>query len=178
MSITRFDPFRDLRTLQEEVNRLFSTNMPRSFNDEGIGRGAWTPTVDIFENKDQIVLEAELPGMNREDFDLTIENNVLTLRGERRFEKSDEMDNYHRVERAYGTFTRSFTLPQTVSGEGATAEYRNGVLRVALPKREEVKARRIEISGESAGASQPRTIEAQSESSHKTEQAHQKAAGR
>jgi HSP20 family protein len=116
MGIVRYDPFRDLRTLQEEVNRLFSTNMTRAFRDEGIGRGAWAPSVDIYENKDQIVLEAELPGMKQADFDLTIENNVITLRGERRFEKTDESDNYHRVERSYGTFTRSFTLPQTGFG--------------------------------------------------------------
>jgi HSP20 family protein len=159
MSIVRYDPFRDLRSLQDEVNRLFSTNMTRFFSDEGIARGAWNPNVDIYENKDQIVLEAELPGMNREDFDLSIENNVLTLRGERRFEKKDDNDNYHRVERSYGSFTRSFTLPQTVSAEGAQAEYRNGVLRVALPKREETKARKIQITGESE-ASQPKTIEA------------------
>src|ERR687895_2061428 len=158
MSITRYDPFRDLRTLQDEVNRLFSSNFSRSFGDDGIARGAWTPGVDIYENKDEIVLEAELPGMNREDFELTIENNVLTLRGERQFEKKDEADNYHRVERSYGSFTRSFTLPQTVSAEGANAEYRNGVLRVTLPKREETKARRIEISGESATTS-GKTIE-------------------
>src|SRR6185295_12504839 len=144
----------------DEVNRLFTTNFPRAFGDDGLARGAWTPSVDIFENKDEIVLEAELPGMNREDFELTIENNVLTLRGERRFEKRDEADNYHRVERAYGAFTRSFTLPQTVSGEGATAEYKNGVLRVALRKREEVRARRIEIKGESAESTTPTTIEA------------------
>jgi len=140
MPIVRYDPFRDLRTLQEEVNRLFSTNL-RSFGDEGIGRGAWNPSVDIYENKDQIVLEAELPGMKQEDFDLSIENNVITLRGERKFEKTDDTDNYHRVERSYGSFTRSFTLPQSVSGEGATAEYNNGVLRVTLPKREETKSR-------------------------------------
>ncbi len=157
MSIVRYDPFRDLRSLQEEVNRLFSNNLSHSFADEGIGRGAWAPNVDIYENKDQIVLEAELPGMNREDFDLTFENNVITLRGERRFEKKDESDNYHRVEGAYGSFIRSFTLPQTVSAEGATAEYQNGVLRVTLPKREETKARRIEISGE---AGKTKTIEA------------------
>ena len=163
MSITRYDPFRDLRSLQEEVNRLFSSNLSRSFADDGIARGAWMPTVDIYENKDQIVLEAELPGMNREDFELTVENNVLTLRGERRFEKKDETDNYHRVERAYGTFTRSFTLPQTVSGDGASAEYKNGVLRVLLKKREEVKARRIEIGGEDAGQTEPRTIETSAE---------------
>jgi HSP20 family protein len=158
MSIVRYDPFRDLRTLQEEVNRLFSTNLTRSFDDEGIGRGAWAPSVDIYENKDQIVLEAELPGMKQEDFDLSIENNVITLRGERKFEKTDETDNYHRVERSYGSFTRSFTLPQTVSAEGATAEYNNGVLRVTLPKREETKARRIEIKGADIGSS-PKTID-------------------
>ena len=165
MNITRYDPFRDLRTLQDEVNRLFSTNLSRSFGDEGIARGAWSPTVDIYENSDQIVLEAELPGMNREDFEVTIENNVLTLRGERRFEKKEENDNYHRVERSYGTFSRSFTLPQTVSSENVSAEYKNGVLRVTLKKREEVKARRIEIMGEGSDANAPRTIEAKAESS-------------
>ena len=163
MSVTRYDPFRDLRSLQDEVNRLFSTSLGRGFGDEGLSRGAWMPNVDIYENKDSIVLEAELPGMNREDFELTVENNVLTLRGERRFEKKDEADNYHRVERAYGSFTRSFTLPQTVSSEKAAAEYKNGVLRVTLQKREEVKARRIEIAGESAGQATPKTIEAKAE---------------
>jgi HSP20 family protein len=153
MTIVRYDPFRDLRTLQEEVNRLFSTNLTRAFGDEGIGRGAWAPSVDIYENKDQIVLEAELPGMKQENFDLSVEKNVITLRGERKFEKTDETDNYHRVERSYGSFTRSFTLPQTVSAEGATAEYNNGVLRVTLPKREETKARRIQVTGTDTGPS-------------------------
>ncbi len=179
MSIVRYDPFRDLRSLQDEVNRLFSTNLSRAFgDDEGIGRGAWNPSVDIHENKDQIVIEAELPGMNREDFDLTIENNVITLRGERRFEKKDEADNYHRVERSYGSFTRSFTLPQTVSGEGATAEYKNGVLRVTLPKREEVKARRIEIAGEGGETKANRTIEAKAENVNTEGDKAKKAAGR
>src|SRR6185436_2324322 len=162
MSIVRYDPFRDLRNLQEEVNRLFTGNMARAFDDEGIARGAWSPSVDIYENKDHIVLEAELPGMKREDFELSVENNVITLRGERQFEKKEDSDNYHRVERSYGSFTRSFTLPQTVSAEGATAEYRNGVLRVTLPKREETKARRIQISGEGAATS-GKTIEAKAE---------------
>ena len=163
MSIVRYDPFRDLRTLQEEVNRLFSTNLTRAFGDEGIGRGAWAPSVDIYENKDQLVLEAELPGMKQDDFDLSIENNVITLRGERKFEKTEESDNYHRVERSYGSFTRSFTLPQTVSAEGATAEYSNGVLRVTLPKREETKARRIEVKD--SGTNAPKTIETKAETS-------------
>lgn len=169
MSIVRYDPFRDLRTLQEEVNRLFSTNLTRAFGDEGIGRGAWSPSVDIYENKDQIVLEAELPGMKQEDFDLSIENNVITLRGERKFEKSDESDNFHRVERSYGSFTRSFTLPQTVSAEGASAEYSNGVLRVTLPKREEAKSRKIEISG--AGSGSPKTIDTKAETKKPKEMA-------
>jgi len=175
MSITRYDPFRDLRTLQEEVNRLFTGNVARTFDDEGIARGSWSPSVDIYENKDQIVLEAELPGMNREDFDLTIENNVITLRGERRFEKKNEADNYHRVERAYGSFTRSFTVPQTVSGDGASAEYRNGVLRVTLPKREETKARRIEVSGEKDAKG--KAIEAKAETANTASNKAKEAAG-
>jgi HSP20 family protein len=162
MTIVRYDPFRDLRTLQEEVNRLFSTNLTRAFPDEGIARGAWAPSVDIYENKDNIVLEAELPGMKQEDFDLSIENNVITLRGERKFEKTDDTDNYHRVERSYGAFTRSFTLPQTVTAEGANAEYTNGVLRVTLPKREETKARRIQVSGGTGDTTQ-KTIDTTAE---------------
>ena len=177
MTVVRYDPFRDLRTLQEEVNRLFSTNLTRAFDDEGIGRGAWAPSVDIYENKDHIVLEAELPGMKREDFELSVENNVITLRGERQFEKKEDSDNYHRVERSYGSFTRSFTLPQTVSAEGATAEYKNGVLRVTLPKREETKARRIEISGESAGST-AKTIEAKAENVDNATKSSQAAGGR
>jgi HSP20 family protein len=94
--------------------------------------------------------------MKREDFDLSFENNVLTLTGERKFEKKTDEDNYHRVERAYGSFTRSFTLPQTVTAEGATAEFQNGMLHVSLPKREETKARKIEIKGSDA---EPKTIE-------------------
>jgi len=163
MSIVRYDPFRDLRSLQQEVNRLFTGNFARAFDQEGFAGGSWSPSVDIYENKDQIVLEAELPGMNREDFDLSVENNTITLRGERRFEKKDDTDNYHRVERAYGSFTRSFTLPNTVSSEGATADYRNGVLRVTLPKREDTKARRIEVKSDVA--ERPKTIEAKVETS-------------
>ena len=166
MTVTRYDPFRDLRNLQEEVNRLFTGNIGRSYEDEGIARGSWNPSVDIYENKEQIVLEAELAGMNRQDFELTIENNVITLRGERRFEKKEETENYHRVERAYGSFSRSFTLPNTVTGEGATADYRNGVLRVTLPKREETKARRIEIKTD--GGETARTIETSSETTKAT----------
>ena len=162
MSKVHFDPLHDLRSLQNDVNRLFSSNMSGAFADEGIARGTWNPTVDIYENKDRIVIEADLPGMNLEDIHLTFGNNVLTLSGERRFEKKDEADNYHRVERSYGTFTRSFAVQQTDSIEGVTAGYDNGILRIDLPKREEVKARRIEIVGQGSGESRgTRTIEAQ-----------------
>ena len=170
MSKVHFDPLHDLRSLQNEVNRLFSSNMSGAFADEGIARGTWNPTVDIYENKDRIVIEADLPGMNLEDIHLTFGNNVLTLSGERRFEKKDEADNYHRVERSYGSFTRSFAVQQTDSIEGVTAEYNNGTLRIDLPKREEVKARRIEIVGQGSGESRgTRTIEAQAKAPAKDE---------
>lgn len=156
MNIIKYDPFRELRGLQDEMNRLFMTNFSRGA-DEGFASGGWSPRVDIFENRENLVIEVELPGMKREDVDLSIENNVLTLRGERKFEKKDEGDNYHRVERSYGSFTRSFTLPQTVTAEGAIADFKNGVLRVTLLKREETKARKIEIAGETAD--EPITIE-------------------
>ncbi len=150
MNIVRYDPFRDLRSLQNEMNRLFSSTFSDGGDNE-LMRGAWNPSVDIFENKDHIVLEAELPGLKPENVEISIENNVLTLHGERRFEKKDEGDNFHRVERSYGSFTRSFTLPPTVSSENATAEFENGILRLTLLKREEAKPRRIEIK---AGSNQ------------------------
>jgi HSP20 family protein len=149
MNVIKYDPFRELRGLHDEMSRLF--NVPTTETNE-FARGAWAPSVDIFEDKDKLFVEAELPGMNREDFELTVENNVLTLKGERKFEKKTEGDNYHRVERSYGSFTRQFTLPQTVTAEGATADFENGVLHVALPKREETKARKIEITGSDAKA--------------------------
>jgi HSP20 family protein len=165
MSIMKYDPFRELRSLQDDMNRLFMSNLSRG-SDEGFMSGAWSPNVDIFENKDNLVVEVELPGMRREDVDVSIENNVLTLRGERKFEKKDEGDNYHRVERSYGSFTRSFTLPQTVTSEGAAADFSNGVLRIQLHKREETKARKIEISGESAKETKTIDTKAKSETAN------------
>jgi HSP20 family protein len=157
MNIVRYDPFRELRGLQDEMTRLFTgVADPSGSGQDNMLNGAWIPKVDIFENKDHLILEAELPGMTRDDFELSFENNVLTLRGERKFEKKTDENNYHRVERSYGSFTRSFTLPQTVSAEGASAEFDNGILHVSLPKREEVKARKIEITG---GTSTAKAIE-------------------
>src|SRR4028119_323375 len=163
MNIVRYDPFRDIRGLQDEMNRLFSSTFSRGGDDQ-MTRGAWNPSVDIFENQDQIVLEAELPGLKPENVEISIENNVLTLHGERRFEKKDEGDNFHRVERSYGSFTRSFTLPPTVSSETANAEFENGVLRLTLAKREEAKPRRIEIKAGS-GNTQTKTIDTKAQAS-------------
>jgi HSP20 family protein len=168
MSVIKYDPFRELRSLQDEMNRLFMSNLSRGGSEEGFSSGAWSPQVDIFENKDQIVLEAELPGMKPENVEISIENNVLTLHGERKFEKKDEGDNFHRVERSYGSFTRSFTLPPTVSSENAQAEFENGVLRLTLAKREEAKPRRIEIK---AGGSQSQQKTIDTTAKQKDEQA-------
>ena len=156
MNIVRYDPFRELHSLQDEMTRLFAGVAPRPGNRDEVSFGAWNPNVDIFEDKDKLVLEAELPGMKRDDFELSVENNVITLKGERRFEKKTNEDNYHRVERSYGSFTRSFTLPQTVSSEGAEAEFKDGILKVTLPKREDTKARKIEIKSVD---SEPKTID-------------------
>lgn len=147
MTLIRRDVANELKGLQEDFNRFFGSSLPRFFSpEEGLLRGSWNPTVDIFENSDGITLEADLPGMKPGDFDLSVENNTLTLRGERRFEKKSEGDNYHRVERSYGSFTRSFTLPPTVKVDDVQAEFKDGVLRVTLPKREEVKPRQIQVA--------------------------------
>ncbi|MEP7075761.1 MAG: Hsp20/alpha crystallin family protein [Acidobacteriota bacterium] len=147
MNIVRYRPFGELNTIQNEMNRLFASFTPDAFGREEAASGAWNPKVNIFENKDGLVLEAELPGVKQEDFDLTVEDNVITLKGERKFEKETSDDNYHRVERSYGSFARSFTLPANVAADGSEADFSNGVLRVTLPKREETKARKIEIKG-------------------------------
>lgn len=158
MNMVKYDPFRELRTLQDEMTRLF-TGVSGQSGREDMLNGAWIPKVDIFENKEHLVLEAELPGMTSDDFELSFENSVLTLKGERKFEKKTDSDNYHRVERSYGSFTRSFTLPQTVTAEGARAEFESGILHVMLPKREDVKARKIEVTGSNAAST--KTIEAE-----------------
>lgn len=151
MNLMKYDPLRDLRGLQDEMNRLFTLTFPRVSTDDTMLQGAWSPSVDIYEGKDEVVIEAELPGLKKESVDVSIENNVITLKGERKFEKKDEHDNYHRVERSYGAFTRSFTLPRNVVGDEAKAEFTNGILRVTIPKREEEKARKITIVGEDGG---------------------------
>jgi HSP20 family protein len=141
------EPFSELRNLQEDFGRIFSSTLPKFFSgEEGLLGGNWAPVVDIFEDQDSITLEADLPGMKPDDFNLSIENYRLTLSGERKFENEKKGDNWRRVERSYGSFTRAFSLPSTVNVDAVNAEFKDGVLRVTLPKREEVKARQIQVA--------------------------------
>ena len=150
MAIVRFEPFRDLVSLQERMNRLFDESFrgvgrPVADEDWALG-GTWAPAVDIFEQDGNIVLKAEVPGIDAKDVDIRVENNMLTFRGERKFDDEVKHDSYHRVERSYGSFSRSFTLPSVVDTEKIRAEYKDGVLRVTLPKKEEAKPKQIAIS--------------------------------
>jgi HSP20 family protein len=148
MAIVRWEPFRDLLSLQERMNRMFGEyrGAGAAPDDEWALGGSWAPAVDIYEQGNDIVLKAELPGVDPKDVDIRLENNVLTLRGERKFENEVKKENYHRVERSYGTFSRSFTLPSVVNQTGIKADFKDGMLKVILPKREEAKPKQIEIS--------------------------------
>lgn len=147
MAIVRFDPFRDLMTLQERMNRMFDESFrgARAAGDDWALGGSWAPAVDIYEREGNIVLKAELPGIDSKDVDIRLENNVLTLRGERKYDNEVKQESYHRVERAYGSFSRSFTLPSVVDQEKIKAEYKDGILELTLPKREEAKPKQISI---------------------------------
>lgn len=148
-TITRWQPFRNLANFQEQMNRIFEDTFFRPRTDAPLT--AWAPAVDIFETENELVVKADLPEVSEKDLDVRVENNTLTIRGDRKFEKEVNEDNYLRVERAYGSFTRSFSLPNTVSTETIKADYRNGVLTVRLPKREESKPKQIKVSVSSNG---------------------------
>jgi HSP20 family protein len=146
MAVIRWTPFRELSTFQDRMNRLFDDVVKAPYRaDEGLAAAAWAPAVDIYETDREIVLNAELPEMQEKDIDIKVEDSVLTITGERRMEKEVKEENYHRIERAYGAFNRSFTLPRTVDREGIKAAYKDGVLKVTLPKKEEVKPKQIKI---------------------------------
>src|SRR5712671_7710086 len=130
MAVVRWDPFRDLNVLQDRMNRLFNDTGRTWHTDEPSATTTWSPSVDIYETEGEIVVKAELPGMERKDITLNLENNVLTLRGERRFEKETKDENYHRIERSYGNFSRSFSIPATVDEETIRADYKDGVLKI------------------------------------------------
>ena len=148
MAVMRWDPFRDLNILQERMNRLFEDAGRTWRNDEPASTTTWSPAVDIFETEGEIVVKAELPGMDRKDITLNLEKNVLTLKGERRFERETKEENYHRIERSYGGFSRSFSIPVIVDEEKIRADYQEGVLRIVLPKKEQAKPKQIQIVAE------------------------------
>ena len=138
--LTRWDPFRDIFRLQDEVARLFDERYGRTTESMG-----WTPACDIYEDGDEVIVTAELAGVDPKDVDIRFENGVLTVKGERKLEKEEKRDNYHRLELAYGTFTRSFSLPATVDPDKIRAESKNGVLAIHLPKKPEAKPKAIQV---------------------------------
>jgi len=140
--------FRDLMTLQDRMNRFLEEGLPRTRTQqyEGLFAGSWAPAVDIYEDDSGIVLKADLPDMDPKDVEVRIEDNTLYLKGERKMEQEVNENNYHRIERSYGSFARSFVLPHTVSAEKISADYKNGVLKITMPKREESKPKQIKVN--------------------------------
>ena len=146
MNIVRFDPFREMAALQERVNRAFG-DMSRQYDDDLTTRGSWIPAVDIYQTDNHtLVLKLELPDVAREDIDLRVENNTLTITGQKQRDKAVKEEQYHRIERTFGSFSRTFTLPPTVDAGQIGAEFKNGVLTVTLPLREDAKPRQIQVT--------------------------------
>lgn len=146
--LTRWEPVGDVQSLSQRMDRMFDELMGRSFRravDEGGVRGSWAPAVDIIEKKDAIEIRADLPGFKAEDVDVTVDNGVLSIRGERKFEDAHEGETYHRVERTYGLFERTFTLPNSVDVGKIDARFSDGEMHVNLPKREESKPRSVKV---------------------------------
>ena len=146
---------RDFSTLQDRVNRIFRESFSPEGSDEALTTSNFAPPVDVYEDEHNITLKIEVPGIDEKDINVTIENNTLTVRGERRFEKDEKEENFHRVERMYGSFTRSFTLPNTVDPEQVSAHYEKGVLKIRLAKKAEAKPKLIKVNVE-------KTLEAKS----------------
>ena len=142
-SITRFEPFRGVSSLQDQINRLFNEAFDRS---EGGSLTPWAPAVDIYETEQELVVKADVPDVKPEELDIRVERNILTIRGERKFEKKVDENNYLRVERSYGSFSRNFSLANTVNTEAIKADYQDGVLTLSIPKREEAKPKQIKVN--------------------------------
>jgi len=142
--LSRWEPSRGAATLQEQFNRLFGDAFERTGEESNLT--SWAPAVDIFETEHELVVKADVPDVDPKDLDIRVENNILTIRGERKFEKKVDENNYLRVERAYGSFARSFTLANTVNAEAIKADYQNGVLTLSIPKREEAKPKQIKVN--------------------------------
>lgn len=144
MAIIRWDPFGDFVTLRDRMNRLFE-DMSGSKEEKDLMTRAWAPSVDIYENESEVVLCAEIPGVEEKDVEIKVEDNNLIIKGERKFEKEAKEENYHRIERSYGSFFRSFALPSYIEQDKIEAEHENGVLRVRMPKKAELKPRKVKI---------------------------------
>ncbi len=144
--LTRWDPFREFSTLQDRMNRLFRESYGPEGREEALTTSTFAPAVDVYEDEHNVLLKIEVPGIDEKDIDIRIENNTLTVHGERKFEKEEKEENFRRVERSYGSFTRSFTLPNTVDHENVTADYDKGVLKIKLAKKAEAKPKQIKIS--------------------------------
>ncbi|MGA9980228.1 MAG: Hsp20/alpha crystallin family protein [Candidatus Sulfotelmatobacter sp.] len=155
--LTRFEPFRELSTLQDRLNRLFRESQ-REGQDESLTTSSFAPAVDVYEDEHNFTLKIEVPGIDEKDIDVRLENNTLTVHGERKIEKEEKEENYRRVERHYGSFTRTFNLPTTVDSEKVSATYDKGVLKIALPKKAEAKPKQIKVNI-GAGAGVEKTIE-------------------
>ncbi len=145
MAIIRWDPFRDMVTLRERMNKLFEDMAASRGEEKDLATSSWAPAVDIYETENEVVLTAEIPGIEEKDVEIKVEDNTLTLRGERKFEKETKEENYHRIERAYGSFFRSFTLPNYVDQDRIEAEHENGILKIRMPKRAELRPRKVKI---------------------------------
>ena len=144
--ITRWDPFREFSTLQDRMNRLFRDSYGNEGREESLTTSSFAPAVDVYEDEHHVTLKIEVPGVDEKDIDVRIENNVLTVHGERKFEKEEKEENFRRVERQYGSFTRTFTLPTTVDAENVQAHYDKGVLKIALPKKAAAKPKQIKVN--------------------------------
>jgi len=142
-SLSRFEPFRSTSSMQDQINRFFNEAFDRSSEEASLT--PWAPAVDIYETEQALVVKADLPDIKPEDLDIRVENNILTIRGERKFEKQVNEENYLRVERSYGSFSRSFSLANSVNAEAIQADYKNGVLTLNIPKREEAKPKQIKV---------------------------------
>ena len=142
--LTRWDPFREFNTVQDRLNRLFRDSYGEG-REEALTTSTFAPLVDVYEDEHNITLKIEVPGIDEKDIDVQIENNTLTVHGERKFEKEEKEENYRRVERQYGSFTRSFTLPNTVDAEQVQAHYVKGVLKIQLAKKAEAKPKQIKV---------------------------------
>ncbi len=144
--LTRWDPFREFVTLQDRMNRLFRDSYGPEGQDEALTTSAFAPPVDVYEDEHNVTLKIEVPGIEEKDIDVRIENNTLTVHGERKFEKEEKEENYRRVERQYGSFTRTFTLPNTVNHDNVQADYDKGVLKIKLAKKAEAKPKQIKVN--------------------------------